>query len=215
MDARALAVIVVAALVAYAATMPVPDENGEVDDGSADLMDYAAQAQDYIESFTEQGDEMNKNAFLKTLRIGEGTSDDMGYYRLCGGGNASTLSDHPARLGWGGWRMPAQMAINAGFPGGVAVSTAAGAYQITKPTWLGCVKALGLIDFSEWSQDTAAWYLIGQKGAQADVLAGRIESAIGKLGKLWASLPGAAAQQRQVAMTDFLNGYTNNGGVIA
>jgi muramidase (phage lysozyme) len=215
MDSRALATILLAALVAYVATAPTVDENGETDDGNADLLDYAAQAQDAIEGMTEDGDDMNKQAFLAALRLGEGTSDSSGYYRLCGGGNMSTLADHPAKLGWGGWRLPAQMAINAGFADGRAVSTAAGAYQITKPTWNGCVAALGLADFSEANQDAAAWYLIGQKGAKADVLAGRIESAIYKLRNVWASLPGAAAKQRQVSLASFADVFTNNGGVIA
>jgi muramidase (phage lysozyme) len=215
MDSRALATILAAALVAYVATAPEYDANGETDDGNADLMDYAAQAQDAIEGLTENGDEMNKTAFLAALRLGEGTDDQMGFWRLCGGGNMSTLADHPAKLGWGGWRMPAQMAINAGFPSGRAVSTAAGAYQITRPTWDGCASALGLVDFSEASQDAAAWYLIGQKGAKADVLAGRIQSAIYKLRNVWASLPGAAAKQRQVSLASFASVYMNNGGVMA
>lgn len=220
MQPRAIATILAAALFAYAATRPEVDENGEVDEGEPEIMDYVAQAQDAIEVIAievmaESDDEMNKKAFLQTLRVGEGTNDGMGYFRLCGGGNASTLDDHPARLGWSGWRLPVQMAINAGFPGGVAYSTAAGAYQITRPTWAGVVRALGLRDFSQDSQDAAAWYLIGQKGAKADVMAGRVEMAIGKLGGLWASLPGAAAKQRQVTMANFLGNYTNNGGVIA
>lgn len=215
MDSRALATILLAALVAYVATAPQVDANGETDASNADLMDYAAQAEDALQTLIEQGEEMNKAAFLTALRLGEGTDDDMGFFRLCGGGNASTLSDHPANLGWPGWRMPAQMAINAGFADGRAVSTAAGAYQITRPTWRGCVAGLGLSDFSQASQDAAAWYLIGQKGAKADVLAGRIESAIYKLRGVWASLPGAVAKQRQVSMADFASVFTNNGGVMA
>jgi lysozyme len=213
MDTRALAIIGLATMCAYLWTLPAVDENGETDN-AADLLDYAAQAQDYIEQMNG-GDEMNKVAFLQALRLGEGTADRLGYYRLCGGGECSTLAAHPAALGWGGWRMPAQMAINAGFPDGRAVSTAAGAYQINNPTWRRIAVRLGLVDFSETSQDEAAWALIGEKGAQADVLAGRIESAVSKLGGLWASLPGARGQQRQVSMVAFANEYTNSGGSVA
>lgn len=214
MDTRALAIVGLAAMCAYLATLPGVDENGE-GDGAPDLLDYAAQAQDFIETQMIGGYEMNKVAFLQALRLGEGTSDRMGYYRLCGGGEADSLADHPASLGWGGWRMPVQMAINAGFPDGRAVSTAAGAYQITRPTWRRVAERLRLVDFSETSQDEAAWFLIGEKGAQADVLAGRIDSAVRKLGGLWASLPGAAAKQRQVSLAAFASEFTNNGGVVA
>jgi lysozyme len=214
MDTRALAIVGLATMCAYLWTLPAVDENGE-SDNAPDLLDYAGQARDYIEQQMEGGDEMNKVAFLQALRLGEGTADYMGYYRLCGGGECATLAAHPAALGWGGWRLPVQMAINAGFPNGQAVSTAAGAYQITRPTWNRVAVRLGLVDFSETSQDEAAWFLIGEKGAQADVLAGRIESAIGKLGGLWASLPGARGQQRQVSLAAFANEYKNSGGVWA
>lgn len=214
MDTRALAIIGLAAMCAYLWTLPAVDENGE-SDNAPDLLDYAGQAQDYIEQQVIGGDEMNKVAFLKAIRPGEGTDDADGYYRLCGGGECVTLADHPANRGWGGWRLPVQMAINAGFPDGRAVSTAAGAYQMNKLTWNRVAARLGLVDFSETSQDEAAWYLIGEKGAQADVLAGRIDSAVRKLGGLWASLPGAAAKQRQVSLAAFASEFTNNGGVVA
>lgn len=214
MDERALTVVVLAAVAAYLLTHPAVDENGETDN-APELMDYAAQAADTLKTYIESGDEMNQRAFLAALRLGEGTMDTMGYFRLCGGGNADNLGDHPANGGWRGWPLPRQMAINAGFPGGVAVSTAAGAYQFTRPTWNRLRARLALSDFSEVSQDAAAWALIGEKGAQADVLAGRIDSAIAKLGGVWASLPGAAAKQRQVTSTAFANQYTNMGGNIA
>lgn len=218
MDARAR-VIVVGALVGFIAwkvmRMAAVDPATGEDDNAPDLLDYASQAQDYIESFTEQGDEMNKTAFLRAIRLGEGTSGQDGYSILCGGGQFGTFEDHPANLGWRGWQMPAQMAINAGFPGGVAFSTAAGAYQMTRPTWNRVAARLGLSDFSPENQDIAAWFLIGEKGAQVDVLAGRVATAIAKLGKLWASLPGAAAKQRQVTLAAFNNEFLNNGGTLA
>jgi muramidase (phage lysozyme) len=214
MDARALAVIGMAALVAYLATSKTVDENGESDNAPG-ITDYAAQAQDYIESYTVQGDDMNKTAFLNAIRPGEGTADAAGYNRLCGGGEFSSFNDHPANMGWPGWRLPEQMAINAGFASGVAFSTAAGAYQITRPTWNRVRARLGLTDFSPASQDSAAWYLIGEKGAQADVLAGRVAQAVARLGALWASLPGAAAKQRQVSITEFVSNFQSNGGNLA
>lgn len=212
-------VIVAGALVGFVAwkvmKMAAVDPLTGEDDNAPDLLDYAGQAQDYMSSFTEQGDEMNKTAFLRAIRLGEGTAGADGFSVLCGGGNLSTFADHPANLGWRGWRMPAQMAINAGFADGVAYSTAAGAYQMTKPTWNRVAARLGLVDFSPENQDAAAWYLIGEKGAQVDVLAGRVAVAIGKLGRLWASLPGAAAKQRQVTLAAFNNEFMNNGGVMA
>jgi lysozyme len=65
-------------------------------------------------------------------------------------------------------------------------STAAGRYQIIKPTWLSLKSKLGLPDFSPASQDAAAIELIRQRGALADVQAGRIESAVNKCAKVWA-----------------------------
>lgn len=195
---------------------PVTDEANDAD---PDILDYAAQVQDSAAEIVDGVDSMtaqnNQGAFLQALRLGEGTSDSLGYYRLCGGGNASGLAVHPALSGWGGWSLPYAMAVNAGYPSGVAVSTAAGAYQITRPTWAGCVRALGLSDFSESSQDQAALYLIKSKGALGDVIAGRTDQAIAKLGKIWASLPGAAAKQRQVTMSAFNNQFINAGGVLA
>ncbi len=213
---KAFIVIALAGLAAYMATRggQSVDENGETDN-APDLIDYASQAQDYIASYTEQGDDMNKTAFLNAIRLGEGTSDDAGYTRLCGGGDFDTFADHPANLGWRGWQLRTQMAINAGFPGGVAFSTAAGAYQITRPTWNRIAARLGLQDFSPASQDAAAWALIGEKGAQVDVLAGRVGVAVAKLGNLWASLPGAAAKQRQVTLAAFTNQFLSNGGTLA
>lgn len=194
-------------------------ETGEADDGSADLVDYAEQAQDMAAEIIDGTDEMtaqqNSMAFLAALRLGEGTSDGAGYYRLCGGGNADSIETHPALAGWRGWQLPYQMAVNAGYKSGSAVSTAAGAYQITRPTWAGCVKALGLGDFSEASQDAAALYLIRSKGALADVRAGRTAAAIAKLGRVWASLPGAAAKQRQVSLASFNERYQQEGGQLA
>lgn len=202
------------ALAELSRRLGVDPETGE-DALAPDLLDYANQLQGAARGYFEEGDEMNKAAFLRAIRLGEGTAGGDGYAILCGGGKLTTYTDHPANLGWGGWRMPAQMAINAGFPGGRAVSTAAGAYQITRPTWNRLAARLGLFDFSPDNQDAAAWELIREKGAAADVRAGRVGTAIAKLGAVWASLPGAAAKQRQVSATQFINEFENAGGILA
>jgi len=74
-------------------------------------------------------------------------------------------------------------------------STAAGAYQMIRPTWTRLRDQLGLEDFSKDSQDRAAVELLRQNGIIAMIEAGEIEAAIKKAGKVWAGLPGNTYQQ--------------------
>lgn len=200
------------AAVAYVAyTMgPQEDENGETDQ-APDFVDYAYQAISIFES-----EEMNNNvnAFLTALRVGEGTAGQDGWRTLMGGALFDSFADHPARLGWRGTPLSASMCANAGFGPG-CVSTAAGAFQITKPTWNRVADKLGLPDFSPTSQQAAAIELIREKGALADVAAGRIAVAVDKVRKVWASLPGAGYGQGEVKLAAFVNHYANAGGAVA
>jgi lysozyme len=151
---------------------------------------------------------------LNAIRFGEGTSGADGYNILCGGGRFDSYGKHPALAGWGGWRMPLAMAAAAGFPNG-AVSTAAGAFQINRPTYNRLSSKLGLSDFSPSTQRAMAIELIREKGALADAMAGRALVAAQKVRKVWASLPGAGYGQHEVASTTFLNKYINAGGTVA
>jgi muramidase (phage lysozyme) len=121
----------------------------------------------------------NLRAFLRMLRVGEGTVDEDGYRRMFAGRLADNFADHP------------RIAVTAKLGGKPITSTAAGAYQFLSRTWDECAKALELPDFSPASQDLAAVYLIRRRKALPDVLAGRIEEAIRLCNKEWASLPGS------------------------
>jgi len=209
----AVGVLIGVAAAALRSRLYVDPVTGETAD-TPDLEDYTLQALDSAEGLFVEGDDMNREAFLKALRVGEGTAVDDGYLILVGGGRANSFDTHPALAGWPGWRMPLAMAQKAGFPNG-AVSTAAGAYQTKRATWTRVADKLGITDFSPASQDEVAWYLIGEKGAQTDVLAGRIPEAVYKVRKVWASLPGAGYGQREVSLPDFLRYYQAAGGVLA
>lgn len=192
------------------------EENMAVPDAE-DLLNQATEAAGSVfetENLDDMTKEQNLTAFLRALRYGEGTAGANGYRTKCGGSLFDDYSDHPANLGWRGLPLSDAMCKGAGLGSG-CVSTAAGAYQFTKPTWNSLAKSLGLPDFSPESQDRAATELIRQKGALADVYAGRAEVAAGKVRKIWASLPGAGYGQHEVAMGTFLNNYRNEGGVLA
>lgn len=146
-------------------------------------------------------DSQNVRAFLKAIRLGEGTSDELGYYRLVGGGEFSDDSRHPNIL------------VN--IPRYNVKSTAAGAYQIINPTWRGLVKQYGFADFTPETQDLAAVALIVEKRALNDVLAGRIAEAVDKCSMIWASLPGSTAGQRVESFDRVLQVYIEAGGNIA
>lgn len=209
----------VAVLVAAGALLWYLQDDGDGESANgADLEDLGNQALDAGSEYFSEIDDMtaqaNERAFLAAIRVGEGTSASNGYSILFGGAPFGSFDEHPAVLGWRGGRLSDAMCAGAGFGPG-CVSTAAGAFQINKPTWLRVSRKLGLSDFSPASQDAAALELISEKGALADVRAGRVEIAADKVRKVWASLPGAGYGQGEVKMAAFVNNYANAGGTVA
>lgn len=75
--------------------------------------------------------------------------------------------------------------------------------------------ALKLPDFGPVSQDKWAIQLIRERGALADINAGRIESALKKCRNIWASLPGAGYGQPEHKLETLLKKYVNYGGALA
>lgn len=159
----------------------------------------------------------NVQATLQTIQWCEGTADQPDPYRVCYGYSHTIrdLSEHPAITGeWRGQRLPDGMCANAGFGPG-CVSTAAGAYQLIRPTWIRARDALGLPDFTQLSQDRAAAWLIAQRGALEDVKAGRVAEWVHKCRNEWASLPGNYARQGQRSLSEIFARYTMAGGAYA
>ncbi|HMN55644.1 MAG TPA: glycoside hydrolase family 104 protein [Ottowia sp.] len=142
----------------------------------------------------------NLRAFLDVIRAGEGTADADGYRRHFGGELFASFADHPRR------------AVTRSLGGKPITSTAAGAYQFLGRTWDECAQALALPDFTAASQDLAAAFLIRRRGALADVLAGRVEAAIGKCNREWASLPGSPYGQPTRTLAQALATYAAAGG---
>ena len=138
-------------------------------------------------------------AFMTMLRIGEGTLDEGGYERIVGGESFSDygkdFSDHP------------DVYIKK------YDSTAAGAYQITRTNWKDAPfvkwrKDNKVENFSKVSQDKYCVYLLKNKKRVVDlIIKGHVSEAIRKLGKEWASLPGAGANQREEKMQDVVSNF--------
>ncbi len=141
----------------------------------------------------------NLRAFLAVIRAGEGTADADGYRRHYGGSHFDSYADHPRKV------------ITAGR----WTSSAAGAYQFLSRTWDECAKALALPDFSPASQDLAAVFLIRRRGGLADAMAGRLNEAIAKCAKEWASLPGSPYGQPTKTLAQAHATYSQAGGALA
>lgn len=143
------------------------------------------------------------SAFLWMIRNAEHTRDNAvsgrAYNTFFGGAQFYDMSEHPVITGeMSGVRLSDQMCRNAGFSPG-CVSTAAGAYQIIRPTWQR-VRAAGawgprLDDFGPDSQDEAARRILLSAGALPLIEAGDIEGAVRVASKQWASLPYSTAGQ--------------------
>ncbi len=140
----------------------------------------------------------NLRAFLLMIQYSEGTIGENAYRMLYGGGLFSDLSKHPniAITKWG------------------ITSTAAGAYGFLNRVWVELSRRLQLPDFSPLSQDKAAVELIREKGALVDVLSGKIQAAVYKCRKVWASLPGAGYGQHERSISELLNFYIRSGGQL-
>lgn len=142
----------------------------------------------------------NVAAFLKAIRLGEGTQDPAGYTRIVGGEQFTDLSTHPNVRVWiDRYRV---------------YSTAAGAYQITHPTWAGLMAQYQFPDFSQASQDLMAVALIAGRAAINSVMSGDLQDAVARCSAEWASLPGSTAGQRTEAFDAVQSCYLSNGGSL-
>jgi muramidase (phage lysozyme) len=164
----------------------------------------------------------NLAAFLKMIQHSEGTDKAPNPYAVTFGYKftITDFSDHPAVLGtWHGEPLATQRpdgtwtGLGPDYAG--LVSTAAGAYQIIKPTWLALKARLNLPDFCANSQDAAATSFIREKGVLDMVNGGQVADAIELCHGIWASLPGSPSGQPQAKIADLIQAYTENGGGFA
>jgi len=155
----------------------------------------------------------NVAAFLAMLRASEGTADAANPYAVCYGKTfvIADFSDHPAVLG--NWKGESLANLGPAYVG--EVSTAAGAYQIIKPTWISLKARLNLPDFSPASQDAAAIELIRENNALDLITAGQLATAILRCRAIWASLPGGAAGQPHQTFAQLMTAYSGAGGSFA
>lgn len=154
-------------------------------------------------------------AFLFMIRACEhryptDVTNNAAYGIFYGGARFSDFSDHPVITGE---MQPVQLSDNMCIAAGLepgCVSTAAGAYQLIRPTWKR-IREISprLEDFSPQSQDEAAIRLLDECGALRLIESGDIEGAIAKASKIWASLPGSKAKQNPKAMAYALNRYND------
>lgn len=140
----------------------------------------------------------NIRAFLRAIRLGEGTSDEAGYRRIVGGELFSDFRDHPRKRVF--------------LPRYNVWSTAAGAYQFIASTWDEMRAAYALPDFSPSSQDQAAVGLLIRRKAVQPLLDGDVERAIFLCREEWASLPGSPYGQRTENKERVLAEYRKWGG---
>jgi muramidase (phage lysozyme) len=147
----------------------------------------------------------NVAAFLKAIAAAEGGGYDFKYGALKGRSNDrwrfTDTSTHPG-------------------PGIDGKSTAAGMYQITRPTWQHHGAKLGLRDFSPRTQDLIAVEILRSLGVIEAVKEGRIVEVMPKVARIWAALPKGPnltnhyPPQRYMKFESFISTYLFAGGKI-
>lgn len=158
----------------------------------------------------------NVSAFLEAIAWAEGTGQRANPYAVCFAYKftITNFADHPTVLGsWKGEPLSPSVCAAAGLGAG-CVSTAAGKYQIIRPTWVGLKQRLRLPDFGPESQDAAAIQLLKDCGAYRAIELGQFSEAVRLARKTWASLPGAGYGQPERRSTDLQARYTAAGGVV-
>lgn len=209
-----LALVALAAFVFWARNAqaePLPDDAYEFDFSAVwNDWDWTGPIPDPVVSYTEDED---MQALLYAIRRAEhfpgrvATGED--YRTFYGNTLFDSFADHPVLTGEKvGIRLPDEWCRAAGYGPG-CVSTAAGAYQITVPTWRRIrVREPYLLDFSPASQDEAAMRLIRERGADRLIRAGRIADAFYALAPVWASLPRSTSNQPQKSIDAMLAYYS-------
>ena len=129
------------------------------------------------------------------------------YNTIYGGQKFSDYSDHPG----------VGVTIKGG-PNAGKTASAAGRYQLIRPTWEDQRDKLGLKDFSPENQDKAAWNLAQEtynsrtsRNLLEDIKSGNpaVQARIGNvLSKVWTSLPGGIEQGQ--GMTGFIGSLNQN-----
>lgn len=137
-------------------------------------------------------------AFLKMVRVHEGTSSDLGYRIMFTGATFDNFADHPRQLQYAG----------------DLCSDAAGAYQFLSTTWDNVAKALELTDFSPANQDRAATELIKRRNAYQDVVNGNLQDALDKCSWEWASLPPSRYGQPITTYNECALNFIRYGGIL-
>ena len=142
----------------------------------------------------------NVAAFLKAIAAAEGGGYDFKYGALKGRSNDrwrfTDTSTHPG-------------------PGIDGKTTAAGMYQITRPTWRHHGGKLGLSDFSPRTQDLIAVEILRSLGVIEAIKQGQIAEVMPKVARIWAALPMGPGStnryppQRYVRFDEFLDEYTS------
>lgn len=143
----------------------------------------------------------NRKAFLDMISYAEGTLGPNGYRTMFGNGLFDNFADHPR-----------QRFAFTNKVGAKLYTTAAGRYQFLSRTWDTLKARLQLPDFGPESQDLAALELIRERGALADVDAGRLSVALKKVAPIWASLPGAGHDQPERKLQTLFERYAGFGG---
>jgi muramidase (phage lysozyme) len=173
----------------------------------------------------------NMRAFLTMLSHSEGTDRAPAPpdgYRTCFGFKhiIQDLRFHPAehRPGpflneWTGERLSDVQCAAVGLSPG-CVSTAAGKFQVIRPTWERIKALLHLPDFGPDAQNDCCIQLLKEHGTAPDtafalVNSGQVAAAINVCHSTWASLPGSQAQQRITSFAALMTSYSNAGGGFA
>lgn len=140
-------------------------------------------------------------AFMRMLRVGEGTIGDKGYETLFSG--KSFISDYERDFS-----VHPRIKIKSGR----LVSSAAGAYQVMGYTWddpsmVSARNEYKVKDFTPLSQDTFCLILFKKKraGTLDEIRQGKIKDALDKLSYEWASLPPGRYGQPSKTMSEALS----------
>ena len=149
----------------------------------------------------------NVSAFLHAIRLGEGTTGEEGYRTLVGGELFDDFTWHP-------FDRPNDPRPLVWLPRYGVYSSAAGAYQIIRPTWRNLVRLYSFPDFTPDMQDRAAIALIDGRRALDEVIAGDVEKAIFYCRMEWASLPGSPYGQRTENVDRVIAEYEKWGGIV-